>query len=375
MSAIAAVAPASAQAPASAPPPGGAQDGQEARPWSWADLGIKGTLTYKGFAHFEEAPNENRRFRNEGILELEWERKLGEAGRLRLAGDLRGDDDEFADGVHFQIPETTKRRSLLNLKEAVLRLGGERLQVSLGKQIYSWGTADAVNPTDYLNPYDFLDVLDRQKLGVYAAAYSVTSGPLSQVFVIVPVFTPSRDQRARSRWALQAQEGFVGILDDRELPETTAGHMQYATRLRGTFKGADVSLSYFDGYDSTPVLRQAMVSAGFFQVQKLTPVYTRLKAVGADVSTTWRKFEFHAEGAAKFVESHGRDDRFQWVAGLNYTFDELPVKWLERIETILEYSWTALSFGLASAANLSKVHPLVPNVAARKPDSRNSRSR
>jgi len=26
------------------------------------------------------------------------------------------------------------------------------------------------------------------------------------------------------------------------------------------------------------------------------------------------------------------------VAGLNYTFDELPVKWLERIETILEYS-------------------------------------
>ena len=123
-----------------------------------------------------------------------------------------------------------------------------------------WGTADAVNPTDYLNPYDFLDVLDRQKLGVYAAAYSVTSGPLSQVFVIVRVFTPSRDQRARSRWVLQAQEGFVGILDDRELPETTAGHMQYATRLRGTFKGADVSLSYFDGSDSTPVLRQAMGS-------------------------------------------------------------------------------------------------------------------
>ena len=106
------------------------------------------------------------------------------------------------------------------------------------------------------------------------------------MFVIVPVFTPSRDQRARGRWAFQPQEGFVGVLDDRELPETTAGHMQYATRLRGTFKGADVSLSYFDGYDSTPVLRQAMVSAGFFQVQKLTPVYTRIKAVGADVSTT-----------------------------------------------------------------------------------------
>ena len=90
-------------------------------------------------------------------------------GRLRLVGDMRGDDDELADGVHFQIPETTKRHSILNLKEAVL-----------------WGTADAVNPTDYLNAYDFLDVLDRQKLGVYAAAYSVTSGPLSQVFVIVP---------------------------------------------------------------------------------------------------------------------------------------------------------------------------------------------
>ena len=155
---------------------------------------------------------------------------------------------------------------------------------------------------------------------------------------VVPAFTPRRDKRPRDRWAFQPQEGFVGVLDDRELPETSAEHMQYATRLRGTLNGFDVSLSYFDGYDTTPVLRQTMVSAGFFQVQKLTPVYTRLKAVGADVSTTWRKFEFHAEGAAKFVESHGRDDRFQWVAGLNYTFDELPVKWLERIETILEYS-------------------------------------
>lgn len=312
--------------------PAGARD----KPWSWADLDIKGTLTYKGFAHFDEAPNENRHFRNEGILELEWARKFSEWSSLRLLGDARVDDNNFADGVHFQIPETTKRRSILNLREGVLRLRGGPMELTLGKQVFAWGTADAVNPTDYLNPWDFLDILDRRQLGIYSAAYTLVSGPVSHTIVVVPVFTPSRDPLLKGRWAPQAPEGPPFILDDREVPDGNT--FQWAGRMKLTVNGLDVAVSYYDGFDNTPVLRESTVAVGPLPVRRLTPVYSTIKAVGTDFSTTWRKFEFHGEAAYRMIESRGRDDRLQWVLGLNYTFDELPVKWLERVEAILEYS-------------------------------------
>ena len=42
----------------------------------------------------------------------------------------------------------------VELREAYLAFYPEWGEVKVGKQIHSWGAADAVNPTDNLNPYD-----------------------------------------------------------------------------------------------------------------------------------------------------------------------------------------------------------------------------
>jgi hypothetical protein len=302
-------------------------------------FGITGVLQLKNFSHFSETPRDHRYIRNEAIAELKWKRALSPWSEIRLAGDVRVDDDEFADGVHFQIPETTKRRSMLNLTEGVLRLHKAPVEVTFGKQTYSWGTADAINPTDYLNPYDLLDVLDRTKIGIWSAAFTTTGGPLTYSAVFVPTFTPSRDPLPRSRWAPRIPPGFVGVVDDRELPGKGLDTWQVATRLKATVRGWDASISYYDGYENTPVVRRRQVPVTpFFTVPRLTPVYTRLQAAGVDFSTTFDKLELHGEGAFKFVEQRGRDDRFQWIVGANYPLDELPVKWLERIDLVLEYA-------------------------------------
>ena len=302
-------------------------------------FGITGVLQLRNFSHFHDTPRDHRNIRNEAIAEVKWKRSLSPWSEIRLVGDVRVDDDEFADGVHFQIPETTKRRSILNLSEGVLRLHRAPVEVTLGKQTYAWGTADAANPTDYLNPYDLLDVLERTKIGIWSAAFTATGGPLSYSIVFVPVFTPSRDPLPRSRWAPRIPPGFVGVVDDRELPGKDLDTWQVASRLKATVRGWDASISYYDGYENTPVVRRRQVAVTpFFTVPRLTPVYTRLQAVGLDFSTTFDKLEVHGEGAFKFVESRGRDDRFQWIVGANYPLDELPVKWLERIDLILEYS-------------------------------------
>jgi hypothetical protein len=330
-------APARAESPAQA----------DSEPVSFSSLGIKGTATFKNFSHFRETSNDHRNFRDEVSLQLEWARRLAPWSSVKVVVEARGDDAGFTRGVTLQIPETNERRSILNLKEAVISFQRGPVETTLGKQIFTWGTADAFNPTDNINPYDYMDVIDNQKLGVYSAAARLTVGPANLAFVVVPVFTPSRSFLADNRWFPPVPEGFEKFLLDRELPSTDFENVQYAARVRTTFKGWDVSASYYEGFEHTLVIKREFVRRDIIipipifvpiVVPVFTPVFTRIRVPGFDFSTTYRKFEFHGEGAFRFVERNGRDDRFQWIVGLNYTWDELELRWLEQILLILEYA-------------------------------------
>ena len=310
----------------------------EDSPFSLAALGFKGLLGVRSNVYFDTTPNDDQSVVNEAIVQLEWARRLGTWGSTKLVGEFRDDDFGFARGLHFQIPETSETRSYLTLREAVLAARTGPVEVTVGKQIYAWGTADFFNPTDNINPYDYLDVLEREKLAVWSAAARLSVGPSSLVFVVVPVFTPSRVPLFRSRWTPEIPSGFQVIADDRVLPDQDAGAIQYAVRLRTTVGGWDVSASYYDGFENTPAYRQSFVAvAPGVTIPRLTPVFTRVKVPGVDVSTTFGRLEFHAEAAARFVVSNGRDDRFQGIAGFNYTQD-VGLRWLDQLLFVVEYS-------------------------------------
>ncbi len=302
-----------------------------------ASLGLKGQAIFKNYTHFETTPNDDHLVINEGILQLEWARRLGAWGAIQLIGEFRDDDFGYTRGLHFQIPETSQRRSYLSLKEATLRGRQGPLEVTLGKQIYAWGTADAFNPTDNINPYDYLDILDNEKMGVWSASARLTVGPASLVFVVVPYFTPSRVPLPRSRWTPPVPAGFVAVADDPVQPDQDIGATQYAARLRTTVAGWDLSVSYYDGFDHTQSFRQSalQVAPGVF-VPRITPVYSRVKVPGLDFSTTVGRFEVHGEGAFRLIESNGRDHRFQGIAGINYTHD-VGWRWLDQMLFIVEY--------------------------------------
>jgi hypothetical protein len=310
--------------------------------------GIRGEVVFKNFSHFEETPADHRKVRNEGILQVEWTRDFTPSTSIKLVGDARVDDDDLAKGVRFQIPDTARRRSSLNLVEAVIRLRHDAMELTLGKQIYAWGTGDAYNPTDNINPYDSLDPIDHEKLGVYSAALHATRGPTSFTLVVIPAFTPSRVPLPSSRWAPAPP---TGVVDDRQLPSTNFENLQFAARVRTTFHGWDIALSYFDGFNDTPAIRQSSVQLDpLVTVPRFTPVFTRLRAPGVAFSTTYRNFEFHGEFAAKFVESNGAEDRLEGIVGLNYTWDQPGLAWLEQIHGVLEY---------ARAETLATVDPTI----------------
>src|SRR6185436_6965887 len=227
-------------------------------------------------------------------------------------------------------------RSILDLKEAVARFSRGAYEVSVGKQIFAWGTAEGFNPTDNLNAYDYLDPLDREKLGAWSVAARATFGPANLLFVIVPVFTPSRLPLSDSRWTPTPPGVFAGVPEPRELPSNDIGSMQYGARLRATLGGWDLGLSYYDGFDSTPVYRSGTVDLGGASVSSLTPVFTRVHVPGFDFSTTLNKLEIHGEGVFRLVSSNGRDHRFQWIGGAAYTWD-VGHRWLDQVSLLVEY--------------------------------------
>jgi hypothetical protein len=299
----------------------------------WA--GLKGQATIKHFSFFDETPTDNRHHRDEVVLLGEWERRLVSWAHLRLVGIARGDSDDYTEGVRWQIPETSRRRSILDLKEGVLRLWGQPVELTVGKQIYAWGTADAFNPTDNLNPYDHLDVLDTEKLAVWSVAARGARGATSLTLVVVPVFTPSRTPLPGSRWNPPPPPGVV--VADRDVPEAAWENVQFAARLRTTVRGWDLSVSYFEGFDDLPEVRVDTVAGPGGPVPRVTPVFPRVRVPGADFSTTVGPVEVHGEGAFRIVDADGRADRFEGIVGINYTW-EADWRWLQQVGIVAEYA-------------------------------------
>ena len=316
-------------------------------------IGITGTATVKNYTHFEN--NGAQILVDQAILQPEWSRDLAPWAKINIVGDLRADDDDFTDGVTFQVQEKDRRRSIVGLKEAVLRVGGRQLEARVGKLLFAWGTGDGYNPTDLINPYDYLDVVDNEKIGVYAGALRIATEASSVELVVIPAFAPSRVPLLRSRWVPDPPAGFVAIVDNREVPPPAISDMQYAARAHTTVKGVDVSITYYDGYEHLPVARRSVVATeSGVTLPRLTPVFARIKSPGFDFSTVYEKFELHGEGAFRLVESNGREDRFHWLAGSRYTWDELPMGWLEQVVLTVEYAREEV---LASRAHSSIIEP------------------
>lgn len=304
-----------------------------------ASLGIKGEVIFKSYTYFEDAPADDRLYREEGILRLEWARQFAPWIGAKLVGELRGDTDGDANGLYLEIPDTERHRSILSLREGTVSLRWAPVDVTIGKQFFAWGTADAYNPTDNINPYDYLDVLDNDKMAVYSVAARVQMGPTSLVAAVVPVFTPSRLPTASSRWAPPPPPGVLAVVNDRELPGVEVGSVQYAARLRTTLGGWDLSASYYQGFEDVPEFRAAtLASPSGTAVASLTPVFPKIRAVGADFSTTVRGIEVHGEGVVRLVEKNGREDSFQGIAGFTYSWDDLGWSWLDAVTLTLEYA-------------------------------------
>ena len=149
----------------------------------------------------------------------------------------------------------------LSVREAYVEFYGllsKNLDVKIGKQRIAWGTADKLNPTDNLNPYDREDIMDfgrhNGSIGINAIYYFSSDFSLQAVYI--PLFQPATMPIGVFAVALTPEMQLpppayiVSASDSLVMP--VFGLTQSATtgaRFKAFLGGFDFSISYVYGFD------------------------------------------------------------------------------------------------------------------------------
>lgn len=218
------------------------------------------------------------------------------------------------------------------IAEAYVNLSFPLMDLRVGVQKFAWGTLDQFNPTDNLNPWDLrhpftTDTLKR-KIGIPAVRALMGSSFSSvQVEAIwMPVYVPYRMPDPGDRWypplfdAVKAYPApdlglpfelppveIVQVNTEPDLPPRTFRNSDFAIRLTRTIGTADISLSYFNGFDRQPVfgvdgtivadLRFLPPDLDLTYRMNLRPELHRIQVFGLDMAMSRGSFTFRAEGA------------------------------------------------------------------------------
>lgn len=228
----------------------------------------------------------------------------------------------------------------VRLGRAFATLYLDDVDILAGQQVVFWGSADALNPVDVINPRDLSDPLAdaaEQKLptpllrGIVHAPADVTLD-----LVLVPVFRPSilPGERWQPEQPFAPPPGVTVVgqappVDNR--PEAELSNLQYGARATfpiNAFSGGDVSLSYVHGIRGTPTVTADVVATDTPGEVLLRPIldYDTFDLVGVDFSLAVAPTVVRGEAAyTRTGDRDGTDptignDAFNAVLGAEYTF-------------------------------------------------------
>ena len=208
----------------------------------------------------------------------------------------------------------------------------EGLEIKVGKQRIAWGTADKLNPTDNLNPYDLSDIFDMwEHTPTLAVKISYT---LNDYFGFDVIWEPAakpallpRDKSLQGIFTQAMQAQFAGnmatiqklglTLNDPQVkihaPPYDLKHSVEGAKVRGTLGPVDYSVSYIHGWNSIPVVTNVNV-----HLDKNNPKQIDIDADG-------ELFEYHMAGADLAWEMAGMG---WWLEGAVF----FPAR---RVDTII----------------------------------------
>ncbi|MEE3302568.1 MAG: DUF1302 family protein [Candidatus Neomarinimicrobiota bacterium] len=195
------------------------------------------------------------------------------------------------------------REHSIELREAYLAFYPNWGEVKIGKQIHSWGAADAINPTDNLNPYDYYYMFKAgtgKKIGKLSLASTVYRENYQVELIVSPYFTPNRIP--------YGEKDFPLALDKKPLIKyPVKNELELGVRFQTSLAGSDISLSYFKGSDRMPSVQSAYLPITSNLVSNFDLGYRKTTVLGSDFVTFLGDFTIRAEGALYNTQSASID--------------------------------------------------------------------
>ena len=207
----------------------------------------------------------------------------------------------------------------IDIREAYIQLYGfltKNLDVTIGRQRIVWGTADKLNPTDNLNPFDLEDILDfgRHRGSDAMNLNYYLSNDFSLQGVFIPFFQPANMPVGIFANALSPKmelpQGMIlkNVSDTILTPKYNLGESStLGLKFKGFIKGVDFSLSYVWGWDGLPfVTRNTFIPVDALGGTNINSQlsFARTHIIGADLSTSIGGIGFWAEAAAFISEKN-----------------------------------------------------------------------
>lgn len=216
-------------------------------------------------------------------------------------------DKGNADPVQAEIREANIQISGFPFKRSDLRIGRQRL---------AWGTADRLNPTDILNPYDLEDILDfgRHRGSDALSFVYYFNDVFSLQAAYIPVFRPANlpvgifSGIFESPAVLPGGFPVISYSDTLNFPQMRQfKDATYGIRLKGLAGNVDFSVSYARAYDGLPLVSENRIfpATGQYGVHiQSTLSFLRNHMIGADMATSIGGAGFWVEGALFIPEEN-----------------------------------------------------------------------
>ena len=207
--------------------------------------------------------------------------------------------------------------------ETYLDLFFKYLDVRLGQQFIFWGKTDWVNPTDNINPWDYVNVsaeIEDYRLPVMAAKADFYLGPVDLQAVWLPRFLAAKTPLALP----DSMGGFAVEQPSVHTPQNKLANSAFALKADFSFWNVDYALSYYRGFDKNPTLRMAFHPLPPNPRFSQTISYGRQQVFGAAFVTTFDKWAFKGEGAYFLTQDRKGKDIFlqnpyvKYVLGADY---------------------------------------------------------
>lgn len=237
----------------------------------------------------------------------------------------------------------------LSLGEAYITYHRQSFLVSAGNLVFNWGSADGVNPTDWINPRDERNPFEAAKLPVCALAATLyAADEVSLECVLVPF--KQRNIRSQNESEMIPDEMFAYAITGYDM---AAGSLEYSHNRQITYERANLSpgsgaaalrARYFSpaidtslslGYDRDPfftpdiaLVRQSDASGGGsgYMVEKISLRRPGIWRGGFDLKAAAGRYTMWSESALSFGDNFGtfscekRTGEFASTAGIDRSF-------------------------------------------------------